>query len=293
MPLSGISLNALRAFEAAARHLNFTRAADELCVTQAAVSHQVKTLEDQLGNVLFRRTARGLVLTDEGAVLMPAVADSFLRLERALDAVRQGGPQEGLTVGVVGTFATGFLLPRVGGFRAQHPRIDLRLLGNNNKVDLASDNLDYAIRFGDGAWRSVEAQHLMNAPLAPLCSPAAAKLLRHPDDLSRFALLRSYRPDDWATWLAAAGVKQVFARGAMFDSSSTMVQAAMAGLGIALAPPCMFTRELDQGRLVQPFPLMVDVGSYWLTRLTSRQQTPAMTAFRTWLAEALRPDQAG
>ncbi|WP_156861567.1 LysR family transcriptional regulator [Casimicrobium huifangae] len=293
MPLSGISLNALRAFEAAARHLNFTRAADELCVTQAAVSHQVKTLEDQLGNVLFRRTARGLVLTDEGAVLMPAVADSFLRLERALDAVRQGGPQEVLTVGVVGTFATGFLLPRVGGFRAQHPRIDLRLLGNNNKVDLASDNLDYAIRFGDGAWRSVEAQHLMNAPLAPLCSPAAAKLLRHPDDLSRFALLRSYRPDDWATWLAAAGVKQVFARGAMFDSSSTMVQAAMAGLGIALAPPCMFTRELDQGRLVQPFPLMVDVGSYWLTRLTSRQQTPAMTAFRTWLAEALRPDQAG
>ena len=292
MPLSGVSLNTLRAFEAAARHLNFTRAADELCVTQAAVSHQVKTLEDQLGRVLFRRTARGLVLTDEGATLAPTVADSFSRLERALHAIRLGGPQEVLTVGVVGTFAVGFLLPRLAEFRAQHPRIDLRLLSNNNKVDLASDNLDFAIRFGDGAWRSVEAQHLMNAPMTPLCSPAASKLLNHADDLSKFALLRSYRVEDWATWLSAAGAKQVTARGPMFDASSTMVQAAMLGQGVALAPPIMFTRELEQGRLVQPFALEVDVGSYWLTRLTSKQQTPAMIAFRTWLVSLSLPNQS-
>lgn len=293
MSLSGVSLNTLRAFEAAARHLNLTRAADELCVTQAAVSHQVKSLEDQLGRTLFRRTARGLVLTDEGAALAPTVADSFSRLERALDAVRVGGPQEVLTVGVVGTFAVGFLLPRLADFRSQHPRINLRLLSNNNKVDLATDNLDFAIRFGDGAWRSVEAQHLMQAPMSPLCSPAAAKLLHHPDDLSKFALLRSYRADDWATWLAAAGAKQVIARGPMFDASSTMVQAAMSGQGVALAPPGMFARELEQGRLVQPFALEVDVGSYWLTRLTSKQQTPAMIAFRAWLVSLSLPSQPG
>ena len=292
MSLSGVSLNTLRAFEAAARHLNLTRAGDELCVTQAAVSHQVKTLEDQLGRTLFRRTARGLVLTDEGATLAPTVADSFARLERALDAVRLGGPQEVLTVGVVGTFAVGFLLPRLADFRAQHPHIDLRLLSNNNKVDLASENLDFAIRFGDGAWRSVEAQHLTNAPMSPLCSPAAAKLLHHPDDLSKFALLRSYRPDDWATWLNAAGAKQVIARGTVFDASSTMIQAALLGQGVALAPPCMFSRELEQGRLVQPFALEVDVGSYWLGRLSSKQQTPAMIAFRTWLTSVSLPGQA-
>ena len=283
MALSSLSLNTLRAFDAAARHLNFTRAANELCVTQAAVSHQVKALEDHIGRALFRRTARGLVLTDEGVALAPTVAESFARIERQLDACKAGGPMEVLTVGVVGTFAIGFLLERLARFRAEYPRIELRLLTHNNKVDLSAESLDYAIQFGDGAWRSVQADHLMAAPLSPLCAPDVLEQLQQPDDLRTQRLLRSYRNQDWHAWLRAAGVKGVTPRGPLFDASAIMVQAAMFGEGVALAPPCMFVRELQQGRLVQPFDLAVDVGGYWLTRLLSKEPTSAMLAFRAWL----------
>ncbi len=288
MPLSSLSLNTLRAFDAAARHLNFTRAADELCVTQAAVSHQVEALEAQIGRALFRRTARGLVLTDEGASLAPTVADSFSRLERQIDAMRQGGPREILTVGVVGTFAIGFLLERLADFRARHPRTELRVLTHNNKVDLSAESLDFAVRFGDGAWRSVEADHLMAAPLSPLCAPQALEQVHQPNDLCKLPLLRSYRPYDWTTWLQAAGVSGITPRGPMFDASAIMVQAAMLGEGVALAPPSMFQRELRQGRLAQPFDLEVDVGGYWLTRLLSKELSPAMLAFRGWLLASAR-----
>lgn len=283
MALGNLSLNTLRAFDASARHLNFTRAADELCVTQAAVSHQVKALEDHIGRALFRRTARGLVLTDEGVALAPTVADSFARIERQLDSCKAGGPMEVLTVGVVGTFAVGFLLERLGRFRAEFPRIELRLLTHNNKVDLSAESLDYAIQFGDGAWHSVHADHVMAAPLSPLCAPSLLEQLQHPDDLRSQRLLRSYRSQDWQAWLQAAGAKGVTPRGPLFDASAIMVQAAMFGEGVALAPPCMFVRELQQGRLVQPFGLAVDVGGYWLTRLLSKEPTPAMLAFRSWL----------
>ena len=283
MPLTSISLNTLRAFDASARHLNFTRAADELCVTQAAVSHQVKALEDYVGKALFRRTARGLVLTDEGSLLAPTVEDAFQRIERMLQSFRQARPQEVLTVGVVGTFAVGFLMPRLSDFRAQFPHIELRLLTNNNKVDLAAESLDFAIRFGDGAWRSVQADLLMRAPLSPLCALADAAKLHRPEDLSKLSLLRSYRAQDWHSWLQAAGASRITPHGPLFDSSSLMVHAAQLGEGVALAPPSMFVRELQQGRLVQPFALEVDVGGYWLTRLLSREPTPAMQAFSNWL----------
>lgn len=291
MSLTALSLNTLRAFDAAARHLNFTRAADELCVTQAAVSHQVKALEAYLGRALFRRTARGLVLTDEGVLLAPALADAFGRIERVLHVLKEGGPQEVVTVGVVGTFATGFLMPRLAEFRALHPHIELRLLTNNNKVDLAGESLDCAIRFGDGAWRSLHADLLLRAPLAPLCSAADADKLKHVADLAKLVLLRSYRPQDWQAWLAAAGAGSITARGALFDSSTLMVQAALLGQGVALAPPCMFERELRQGGLVQPFALEVEVGAYWLTRLLSKEPTAGMQAFRAWLLATVANNQ--
>lgn len=283
MPLSSFSLNTLRAFDAAARHLNFTHAADELCVTQAAVSHQVKALEAHIGKALFHRQARGLELTDEGALLAPTVADAFGRIERLLQAFKQGGPQEVLSLGVVGTFALGFLMPRLPDFCAHHPHIELRLRTHNNKTDLAAESLDFAIRFGEGAWRGAHAELLMRAPLSPLCSAADAHQLSQPDDLRKLVLLRSYREQDWPAWLRAAGASHVAARGPLFDASTLMVQAALAGQGVALAPPAMFTQELQQGRLVRPFALAVDVGGYWLTRLQSKEPTAAMLSFRSWL----------
>jgi LysR family transcriptional regulator of beta-lactamase len=283
MSLSHLPLNALRAFEAAARHLSFTRAGLELRVTQAAVSHQVKSLEDILGVPLFRRLPRGLALTEEGEALLPVLTDTFRRIASTLDRFEGGRLREVVTLGAVGTFVTGWLLSRLPDFRAAHPFVDLRLLTNNNRVDLAGEGLDYAIRFGDGAWHGTEATRLFDAPLSPLCAPALARGLRRPVDLLRETLLRSYRADEWTCWFAAADLPCPAVRGFVFDSSLTMAEAAVQGVGIALLPARMFEHDLRQERLVRPFALEVALGAYWLTRLKSRLETPAMCAFRNWL----------
>ncbi len=278
-----LPLNALRAFEVSARHLSFTRAAEELSVTQTAVSMQVKNLEQRLGVALFRRLPRGLALTDEGLALLPVVAQSFGRIADVLAQFDDGRRREVLTVGVVGTFAVGWLMPRLREFQQQHPFVDLRLLTNNNRVDLAGEGLDYAIRFGDGAWHGTEAERLFEAPLAPMCAPAIAARLRTPVDLGAETLLRSYRSDEWRRWFAAAGAACPPLRGFVFDSSLALAEAAAQEAGVALLPVLMFERELRQGRLVCPFGQRIVLGAYWLTRLKSRSQTAAMTAFREWL----------
>jgi LysR family transcriptional regulator of beta-lactamase len=286
MDRAQLPLNALRAFEAAARHLNFTRAAIELRVSQGAVSHQVAALEERLGMPLFRRLPRGLALTDEGQALVPTVADAFDRIGATLDLYAGGHLREVLNVGVVGTFAAGWLLRRLDDFNRAHPRVDLRLMTNNNRVDLAGEGLDFAIRFGDGAWHGVHAEPILQAPLSPLCNPTVAARLASPADLVRETLLRSYRADEWPRWFDAANTPCPSLHGPVFDTSLAMVAAAQAGIGVALAPPSMFVDDLIAGRLVQPFPAEIVTGGYWLTRLMSRRDTPAMAAFRTWLREA-------
>lgn len=278
-----LPLNAMRAFEASARHLSFTRAALELCVTQNAVSAQVKNLEARLGVALFRRLPRGLALTDEGAALLPMLSESFERMRLVLEQFEGGLRREVLTVAVVGTFAVGWLLPRLAAFRRDHPSIDLRVLTNNNRVDLAAEGLDCAIRFGDGAWHGTEAEPLLEAPLSPVCTPAIARRLRAPAALADETLLRSYRADEWARWCAAAGIEPPLLRGPVFDSSVAMAAAAAQGIGVALLPPAMFGEELRTERLVQPFALGVSLGRYWITRLKSRTPTQAMRVFQGWV----------
>ena len=281
-----LPLNALRAFEVSARHLNLTRAAQELNVTQTAVSQHIRNLEDRLGKPLFRRLPRGLALTDEGQALLPVLTESFGRMASALEQFSDRRPREVLTVGAVGTFAVGWLLPRLRDFQQACPFVDLRLLTNNNRVDLAAEGLDYAIRFGDGAWHGTEADRLLDAPLSAMCAPAVAAQLRAPGDLARESLLRSYRSDEWSTWFAAADVPCPLVRGTVFDSSLALAEAAARGAGVALLPQRLFTRELQQGRLVQPFGTEIALGAYWLTRLKSRQAGAAMDAFRDWLLAA-------
>jgi LysR family transcriptional regulator of beta-lactamase len=253
-----LPLNALRAFEASARHLSFTRAAMELHVTQNAVSAQVKNLEERLGVPLFRRLPRGLALTDEGTALLPSLSDSFERMRVVLEQLEGGLKVEVLTVACVGTFAVGWLMPRLAAFQRDQPSIDLRLLTNNNRVDLAAEGLDYAIRFGEGAWHGTDAEPLLAAPLSPVCSPGIARRLHAPADLARETLLRSYR-------------------------------AAERGAGVALLPAAMFGEELRTERLMQPFALSVMLGRYWLTRLQSRPVSPAMRTFRDWLVQQANP----
>jgi len=285
-----LPLNALRAFEVAARHLSLTSAADELNVTQTAVSMQVKNLEERLGVTLFRRLPRGLALTDEGLALLPVLAESFERITTVLDQFENGRMREVLTLGVVGTFAVGWLMPRLREFQQTYPFVDLRLLTNNNRVDLAGEGLDYAIRFGDGAWHGTDAERLFAAPLSPMCAPALAARLRRPQDLAGETLLRSYRADEWNHWFAAAGAPCPPIRGFVFDSSLTMAEAVAQQAGVALLPVNMFERELRQGRLACPFDISISDGAYWLTRLKSRQETPAMQVFRSWLLAHATPE---
>jgi LysR family transcriptional regulator of beta-lactamase len=285
MDLRTFSLNTLRAFEASARHLSFTHAADELCVTQAAVSHQVKALEMHLGKTLFRRTTRGIVLTDEGTVLAPVVRDALNRISGALAAVSGEGVREVVTAGVVGTFAAGFLLERLPHFHASHPEIEVRVMTHNNAIDLWTESLDCAIRYGDGAWHGVRADLLMRAPLAPLCSPAMAASLQSPADLAHCVLLRSYRQRDWPGWFAAARAREFPAAGPMFDASHLMALAAMRGLGVALLPVAMFQREIAARQLVQPFAATFEAGAYWLTTLGSKERGPGLERFVEWLGQ--------
>ncbi|GJH09771.1 LysR family transcriptional regulator [Caballeronia novacaledonica] len=278
-----LPLNALRAFEASARHLSFTRAAQELNVTQAAVSQQVRALEERLGTPLFRRLPRGLNVTDEGRALLPVLSDAFGRIEAVLKQFEGGHFHEVLTVGVVGTFAVGWLMPRLKAFRETHPFVELRLLTHNNLVDPASEGLDFAIRFGAGIWPATHNALLLDAPLAVLCAPDIARRLGKPSDLANEVLLRSYRADDWTNWFDAAGLDAWTMNGPVFDSSRLMVEAAVQGAGVALAPPRMFVRELQAGLLVQPFDIEVKTGGYWLTWLKSRRLSHGMRLFRDWI----------
>jgi LysR family transcriptional regulator of beta-lactamase len=277
-----LPLNGLRAFEASARHLSFTKAAIELNVTAAALGHQVKALEDRLGAPLFRRLPRGLALTDEGRALLPVLREAFDAIAAALGRFDDGRGRALLSVGAVGSFALAWLLPRLPAFAAAHSEIDLRLSTNNNRVDIAEEGLDFAIRFGDGAWHGTEARLLFEAPLTLLCDAATAARLRAPADLAGETLLRSYRNEEWPAWFEAAGAELPPLTGPVFDSAALMVEAALAGHGVALAPAALFA-----GRGAWPFATEVGLGGYWLTRLKSKRPTPAMAAFEGWiLAEA-------
>jgi LysR family transcriptional regulator, regulator of gene expression of beta-lactamase len=288
MDRARLPLNALRAFETAARHLNFTRAALELRVSQTALSHQIKALEDRLGFALFRRLPRGVALTDEGAALVPVLHDAFERIGATLDRCVDGTFRDIVTIGVVATFATGWLMHQLPDFAALHPEIDLRMMTNNNRVDLAGEGLDFAIRFGDGAWHGVEAREIMPAPLTPMCSRDHAERVTDIRALALQPLLRSYRADEWVRYFEAAGVLPPAVKGHVFDSSLAIAQAAMSGAGFGLLPRAMFTRDLAAGRLVAPYNHDVDLGRYWLTRLNSRPVTAGMRAFANWVVDRAR-----
>lgn len=290
MDRPNIPLNALRAFEAAARHLTLTKAAVELCVTQAALSHQIRNLEERLGVALFRRVPRGLVLTEEGAALAPVLTSSLDIIGATLDRFSGGRYHEALHVGVVGSFATGWLIPRLASFEAAHPEVDLRIFANNNRVSIPGEGLDLAIRFGDGSWHGLEACRIMEAPLTPLCAPVQARVITRPEDLHDQLLLRSYRASEWERWFASQGMQCPSLRGPVLDSSIALADMASQGQGIAMLPALLFRHWMENGRLVAPFGHSIAVGAYWLTRLQSRPETGGMRSFREWLCQEVMAD---
>ncbi len=290
MPRALPPLNALRAFEAAARHLSFTRAAAELHVTQAAVSHQVKALEEPLGVRLFRRLTRELRLTEEGQALAAELRDAFQQIVSAVSRVGSRGSRGALHISTMTTFALSWLVPRLPRFQAAHPMIEVRVSTTQRTVDFAREDVDLAIRYGGGNWPGLKCEKLFDDMLTPLCAPALAERLKSPEDLREVQLLHEgAEASDWLTWLAAAGVGSLDAtKGPRFDSTRIAGQAAMGGLGVAVGAPYLFADEIARGQLVQPFDLVVGNGkAFWVVWLEGSASQPKIVAFRDWiLAEA-------
>lgn len=288
MDRPNIPLNALRAFEVAARQGSFTSAAIELCVTQAAVSHQILRLEDQLGVKLFHRTPKGLILTAEAEALAPVLTSSLDQIGGVLDRFLDGRYVETINIGVVTTFAVGWLMRHLPEFTELHPSISVRIFTNNNRVDIAREGLDLAIRFGEGHWPGLTVQPLMHAPLTPLCAPKLASQLETPAALARQVLLRSYRTDEWSIWFKEAATLPPKLDGPVFDSSIAMADLAASGLGVALLPIRMFEAQLADGRLARPFDIEITTGRYWVTGLSSKSKSFAIRAFEVWLTETAK-----
>ncbi len=281
-------LGALRAFEAGARHLSFTRAATELGVTQAAISHQVRQLEDWLGVSLFERRGHELTLTQKGAAYLQELTPAFERMSEATARLyaHEQGP---LRLTVLPSFASCWLLPRLEGFRRLHPDIELHLTSSAELWDFLDDRFDVGIRSGLGRWTGLKVEPLASEALSPVCSPALAKKLRAPEDLRKVRLLHDTPRDAWRRWLDSAGVAGVEAEaGPTFNDAGLVLQAAVQGQGVALGRLMLASSDLKAGRLVQPFDkVLPNDFSYWVVHPRPLSGRRDVAAFKAWLfAEA-------
>ncbi|MBR0852367.1 transcriptional regulator GcvA [Bradyrhizobium diazoefficiens] len=284
------SLNGLRAFEAAARHLSFTLAAAELNVTQTAISHQIRRLEEELGIRLFIRQNRALALTAEARDYLPGVRAAFNDLRLATDRLLRKDDDKVLTVSTLASLAAKWLLPRLTDFQEQHPGIDVRITTSTSLVDFQRDDVDAAIRYGRGQWPGLRADWLMADEFFPVCSPSlihGAKPLRVVEDLKDHVLLHTTtNTDDWRQWLTAAGLPTDISRqpGITFDMTFMTVQAAIDGMGVAMGRTSYVRDDIAKGRLVVPFriALPADAGFY-LVAPQGRREAPKLAAFRQWV----------
>ena len=292
-------LNALRAFEVAARHLSFTKAAEELYVTQAAISHQVKALEEALGVQLFRRLNRRLMLTDAGQLYLPALTAAFDGIDAATGRLRADENAGSLTVSVANSLAAKWLLPRLPRFRERHPEIDVEISAADRLVDFGRDNADMGIRYGLGNYPGLKVDPLMEDTVFPVCSPQLVNgrlvdgppPLRAPEDLRRHTLLHddvgTGEAPNWRRWLTAAGVTGVNPeRGPRYSHSSLVLQAAIDGQGVALGRSSLVSLDLEAGRLVQPFgPALPSHYACYVVSPVATAERPKIKAFRDWLLE--------
>jgi len=289
-------LNSLRVFEAAARHLSFTKAADELHVTPGAVSQQIKALEEFIGAPVFRRHKRSLLLTDEAQASLPVLREGFDKLAEAGRLLSSRVDSGKLTVSVAPSLAAKWLVPRLDGFHERHPDIDVWVSADMDVVDFAADDVDLAIRYGGGNYPGVVVEHLMAETIVPVCSPRLLigdHPLKTPADLAHHALLHDGSPDKdescptWPMWLKAAGVKGVDgSRGPKFNQSSLVIEAAVAGKGVALAKSQLALADLEAARLVIPFDMTTPSDfSYYIVHPAARASAAPVKAFKAWLHE--------
>jgi LysR family glycine cleavage system transcriptional activator len=284
-------LNALRAFEAAARSESFTRAAEELCVTSGAVSHQVKALEAILGLKLFTRERQRLVLTEPGREYLLVARDAFDRIAAGTERLVHRRNSGVLSVSTSPDFAAKWLVHRLGRFSESRPGLNLRMFATDHHVDFAREDVDVAVRHGDGNWAGLEAVRLCSERLFPVCSPkllSGRNRISTASDLLKFPLLRLSDGSGWAKWFAAAGVAAPVPEGPVLNRASMLIDAAVDGQGVALARTVLAAWDLINGRLTRPVNVSVKVANtYWIVfpKVTSR--LPKIDLFRKWLlAEA-------
>jgi LysR family transcriptional regulator, glycine cleavage system transcriptional activator len=286
------SLNALRAFEAAARHQSFTRAAEELHVSQGAISHQVKLLEAQLGMALFRRAHHGLAITFAGQNYLQVVKAAFDQLALGTERLLQQENAGTLTVSMSPNFVAKWLVHRLGKFVAGQPTIDLRVNATVRHVDFTKEDIDLAVRHGTGSWPDLQVTPLCVEQIFPVCSPAllaGAHALREMADLRHHTLLHDSARDDWPIWLDAAGLADFSPSQTLtFDQSATVIDAAAAGQGVALARSALAAADLQAGRLLRPFALSLPAPfAYYIVCPKPTAMRAKIVAFRSWLlAEA-------
>ena len=280
-------LHTLRAFEVAARQLNFSRAAAELNLTHGAISHQMKALERELGVSLFERRSRGVVLTEPGRRLAAAVREGLDRIARGIAELRSH-PARSLTVSVLPAFATHWLIPRLADFNRRHPDIDINVRASQTLVDFATDDVDLAVRYGDGRWPNLVAVQLAHEDVFPVCSPRfnGGRLPRNLAELAKATLLQSpLQPwDEWFHALASDVVPS--RRGMTFSETDLLLRAAIDGLGIALSRRVLAQPELDAGRLVRPLKHSVRAQrSYFIVYPDSIEPPSRLLIFRDWLLQ--------
>lgn len=287
-------LNSLRAFEAVARHFSFTEAADELCVSTGAISHQIRALEDHLGAVLFRRTSRSISLTPAGAALLPEIREAFVRLRNATAQLRRCETTGPLTIAVPPSFAAKWLLPRLPRLRQACPEIEVHIACASELVDFGAHDVDVAIRFGRGKYPGLHSDLLMTTEFFPVCSPLlidGTPRLLVPNDLRHFVLLHDETParlptvPSWQTWLNAVGARMVDGGGGpRFNTSFLSLDMAIAGKGVALACSPLASSDLGEGRLVRPFARSVPSEfSFFIVCPETSLEQPKIRAFRAWL----------
>ncbi|MDX3926970.1 MAG: LysR substrate-binding domain-containing protein [Shinella sp.] len=280
-------LNALRVFEAAARHGSFTLAGEELGMTQTAVSYQIRLLEENIGEPLFLRRPRQVSLTEVGERLVPKVREGFELLREAIDSVREP-ENDTLVLHSTTTFAQQWLARYLGSFQLKHPRTAVRLSTSQEIVDFNRQPVDVAIRWGKGDWPGLAAHRVMRMDFTPMLSPklAAPGTLREPADLLELPII-SARDIWWETWFKAAGVAEPGLE--RFPPNEFGTQAidagmAIAGQGVAIVNPGHFREEVKAGQLYQPFPITCNDGrDYWLVYRQSRRNIPKIRAFRDWI----------
>ncbi|WP_199609324.1 transcriptional regulator GcvA [Flocculibacter collagenilyticus] len=289
-------LNALKAFEVAARQLSFTKAAEELYVTQAAVSHQIKALEEHLGLKLFMRKNRSLLLTEEGQSYFLDIKDIFGQLHDATEKLLARGAKGAITVSLPPSFAIQWLVPRLNLFSEIHPEIDVRIKAVDLEEGSLTDDVDVAIYYGKGKWANIHADKLHTEYLIPVCSPLilnGPKPLKSADDLKNHVLLHDGSRKDWKEWMKQQDIKGINVnQGPIFSHSSMVLQAAAHGQGVALGHSVLAKPELDAGRLVIPFNnVLVSKNAYYLVCDSSQSELGKIVAFRDWMLSMVEQEQ--